>query len=96
MLENADIYIAIRYKVRYLQSKGATVNVGHYDLDAYFQDHEFSNVNFSKTVRASKKSSRTTFIGVDISHRMEPFWILFSVNFIDTFKVKHFINMHLL
>ena len=37
--KNANITIAIRLEVRYLQSNDATANVVH-DLDLHFQGHE--------------------------------------------------------
>ena len=51
-----------------MPSNGATTNVVRRDLDLHFQGHEFSNLNISKTVRASEKCSSTIFIDVDISH----------------------------
>ena len=68
----ANITIAIRWEVRYLPSNGATANVGHHDFDKHFQDHEFLNVNSSKTVRAKEKFPNSTFIEVNIYQRMEP------------------------
>ena len=51
----------------------------HNDLYLRFQDHEFQNVNISKTVRDSEKFARTSFTQVDICQRMGPLRMLYSV-----------------
>ena len=58
----------MRQEVGYFPSNG-TGNAVRHDLDLHFQRNEFSNVNISKTVRASEKCSSMTFIDVDICHR---------------------------
>ena len=50
----------------YLQSNGVTLNVLHYVFDLYFQGLEFLNAIISKTMKASEKCSRMTFIEDDI------------------------------
>ena len=44
-------------------------NAVRHNLDLHFQGNDFSNVNISKTVRASEKRSSMTFINVDICNR---------------------------
>ena len=76
----------MRYDVRYLQSNGATANFVYDDLDIYFQGHTFFNVNISKTMRASKKCAITTFIEVDICHRMRLLQMLYFVTLTYNFQ----------
>ena len=38
--KNANITIAIRLEVRYLQTNGANTNAVHHDLDLHCQGHE--------------------------------------------------------
>ena len=45
-----------------------TMTIVHHDLDLHCQGHEFLNLNISKTVKASKKSLRTTVIEDDVCH----------------------------
>ena len=61
-----------------------------------FQGHEFLNENISKTISASKKCTRMTFIEAYICHRMTPLPMLYSLTLIFTFNVKHFLVMRLL
>ena len=78
---------------KYLQANGITANVVHHDLDLYFKGHEFWNVNISKTVRASKKYSRMTFIEVDICHRIWLLRMLNSMTLTWIFMVKLFTQL---
>ena len=70
VIDRTNITIVIIYEVRYMPWNETTENVVHHDLDLQFQGHEFLNGKISKTVTASKKCSRMTYIEVDIFHRM--------------------------
>ena len=49
--------------------------------------------NIWKTARGSEKCSSTTFIEVDISHRMKPLKILYIVTLTFIFKVTQFLEI---
>ena len=83
--DRANITIAIREEVNYLQSNGAIANVVHCDVDLYFQGHTNSgNHIFSicKTVRTSDEDySSTTFKEVCSNHRMAQLQVLYIATF---------------
>ena len=71
------------YRGWYCPSNSAIASDIHRELDLYFLGHKISGnkfINIWKTVRDSKECpNTTTFIEVDISHRIASMWMLYTM-----------------
>ena len=79
------------HHIESLVSNGASANVVRY---LHFKDHEFWNVNISKTVTAVAKCVIWLLHRLIFVIEIAPLWILYCVTLTFNFKDKHFPIKH--